>query len=274
MIELSQYTRRSFLRTGMAAAATMNFSRAGFAFSSVASPQECALAAEQEVGPYYVADEMVRSEIAESKPGVPLSLKITLLNLHTCEPMRGAAVDLWHCDARGIYSGYTKQSLMTGPPPGFDPNRVPNGPPPGRMGPPPASHPGDKLTFLRGIQITADDGSVRFRTIFPGFYMGRTNHIHFKVRLGGNVNGHTYRAGHTSHVGQVFFPEEMTVKLMREEPYTLHKIHRTTQDEDGIFGGQHGAVSIATLRMNGSGSSATLDAELVATVDPARHRLR
>ncbi len=275
MIEISHYTRRNFLRTSLAVAAALNMKRAGFALHSVALPEVCPLAAEQEVGPYYVANEMVRAEIAEGRQGIPLSLKITLINARTCEPVRGAAVDLWHCDARGIYSGYTKQSMMAGPPPGggpppgFDPNHMPGGPPPGAMGPPPVSHPTDKLTFLRGIQMTADDGSVRFRTIFPGFYMGRTNHIHYKVRLGGHANSHTYLAGHMSHVGQVFFPEEMTVKLMQEAPYTLHRIHRTTQAEDGIFGSQHGSAAVAALRMSSAGQSpATLEAEIVAAVDP------
>ena len=130
--------------------------------------------------------------------------------------------------------------------------------------------PTDKLTFLRGIQMTGADGSVSFGTVFPGFYMGRTNHIHFKVRVGGEIAGKTYQAGHISHVGQVFFPEELCVELMQHEPYNLHKIHRTMQAEDGIFQGQHGAASIAKIEMLKAGGSYRdgMRAELVATVDP------
>ena len=86
--------------------------------------------------------------------------------------------------------------------------------------------PTDKLTFLRGVQITGADGAVTYETIFPGFYHGRINHIHFKVRLGGHLSGQTYAAGHTSHVGQVFFPEELSLRLMEQAPYSAHAIHR------------------------------------------------
>jgi protocatechuate 3,4-dioxygenase beta subunit len=65
---------------------------------------------------------------------------------------------------------------------------------------------------------------VSFRTIFPGFYMGRTNHIHFKVRIDGHAAGKSYQAGHTSHIGQIFFPEETATELMKHEPYSRHKV--------------------------------------------------
>jgi protocatechuate 3,4-dioxygenase beta subunit len=139
-------------------------------------------------------------------------------------------------------------------------------------------HTTDRLTFLRGIQFTDDEGGVEFATVFPGFYMGRTNHIHFKVREGGKVtsrmgatNGKTYIEGHTSHIGQVFFPEEFAAELMRHEPYVRHEIHRTTQAEDDIFQDQHGAASLARLR---SGDAKRPDAgyvaELIVTVDPTK----
>jgi len=258
-------------------ATTLELQRAARAFGFAGDAQVCKLMAEQEVGPYYVAGEMLRRDITESKPGVPLSLRIAVLDSRTCKPLPGAAVDIWHCDALGIYAGYTKQSLMGpggpdgqgGPPPDFDPSRQgppPGSPPGGGPGGPPESHPTDKLTFLRGIQMTDAEGAVRFRTVFPGFYMGRTNHIHFKVRLGGHAEGKTYAAGHTSHIGQVFFPEDFAAKLMEHEPYSLHKIHRTTQAEDGIFTGQHGELSIARLTPLSAGAG--YEAELVAAVDP------
>jgi hypothetical protein len=166
-----------------------------------------------------------------------------------------------------------------GPPPGFDPEYSgqhplgdggPGGPPPGGMeGPPPT----DKLTFLRGVQFTDAAGRVSFTTVFPGFYMGRTNHIHFKVRLGGQsgVAGwrRTYLAGHTSHIGRVFFPEEVTAALMKHEPYSKHAIQRTTIAEDGVYGGQHGDTSLAGLKFLEPGKpQAGMRAELVVAVDP------
>ncbi len=129
--------------------------------------------------------------------------------------------------------------------------------------------PADKLTFLRGIQMTGADGGVMFETIFPGFYDGRTNHVHFKVRLEGERKDDRYEAGHTSHIGQVFFPEEWNAKLMAQGPYAEHAIHRTTDAEDGIYNGQGGAASVAVLmpldaKIVGKG----LIAELRVGVDP------
>jgi protocatechuate 3,4-dioxygenase beta subunit len=270
-------TRRRFLTSTLAAATTLELQRAARALGFAPNAEVCKLMAEQEVGPYYVAGELLRQDIVEGKAGVPLALRIAVLDVRTCKPLAGAAVDIWHCDALGVYSGYTKQSIMgpggSGGPggPGFDPNRQgpPPGPPPrgfGGPGGPPVGHPTDKLTFLRGIQMTDAEGAVRFRSVFPGFYMGRTNHIHFKVRLGGHAEGKSYAAGHASHVGQVFFPEEFAAKLMEHEPYSLHRIHRTTQAEDDVFGDQHGELSIARLTPLSAGGG--YEAELVAAVDP------
>jgi protocatechuate 3,4-dioxygenase beta subunit len=137
------------------------------------------------------------------------------------------------------------------------------------MGPPPDHGPTDKLTFLRGIQFTGADGSVGFRTVFPGFYMGRTNHIHFKVRIGGHASSKSYESGHTSYVGQIFFPEEVTAELMQHDPYRRHKIHRTTQAEDRVFGEQQGELSIAPLRpLHAEHPAAGLTADIVTAIDP------
>ena len=275
----AKVTRRRFLTTGAAAASALRLVPA-----QAAAP--VTLTAEQEVGPFYLADEMVRAEIAEDRQGIPLKLRLVVLDSRTGVPLKYAAIDLWHCDALGLYSGFTQMQL--GPPPG-GPGRpdFPGGPPPaltgerlagvegGHEGPPsdgqgpPPMRATDKLTFLRGIQMTGEDGSVTFRTIFPGFYNGRTNHVHFKVRLDGHREGKTYAAGHTSHVGQVFFPEDMNVKLMARGPYAQHKIHRVTTAEDGIFTGQHGSECVATLvPVDEKQPQAGLIAELRVGVDP------
>jgi len=270
------YSRRTFLTNTLALATTLELQRAAFALGLLQNSDVCKLTPEQEVGPYYVADELLRSNIVEDRQGIPLELRIAVLDARTCKPLSNAAVDIWHCDAVGLYSGYTAQNPMGpggppgGPPPDFDPAHPHNRPGPREgFGPPPENHPTDKLTFLRGIQITASDGSVNFRTVFPGFYMGRTNHIHFKVRIDGHGANRTYSAGHISHVGQVFFPEEIATRLMQHEPYTRHKIHRTTQAEDHVFSDQNGQLQIANLRPLQAGDlSKGLRAELIAAVDP------
>ena len=277
----SVLTRRHFIASGVVVASTLQLQRAAKAIGFAPEADVCRLAAEQEEGPFYVADELVRSNIVEGKPGVPLSLRLVVLDTRTCKPLQNAAVDIWHCDAGGVYSGYTKQSMMQGgppggpdgqggPPPGLDPQHPGDRPgPPGGMRGAPKNNPTDKFTFLRGIQITGADGSVNFQTVFPGFYQGRTNHIHFKVREGGQISAKTYAAGHTAHTGQLFFPEEVSVQLMQHEPYSLHKIHRTTQAEDHVFGEQNGHLFLARLQPLHPGNfGAGIHAELIAAVDP------
>lgn len=231
---------------------------AALPFARLAHAAPCTLAAEQEVGPFYVADEATRGDIVEDRAGLPLTLRLQVLDSRTCKPLAAAAVDLWHCDAMGLYSGFTRMQEMGPPAEGAPPGRPGNailrrGPPPG---PPPMMRPTDKLTFLRGIQRTDRDGVVRFHTIFPGVYPGRTNHIHFKVHV----------ADHVAHIGQLFFPEELAVSILKRPPYDSHRIRRTTHAEDGIFRGQGGAASIADVKMDGEATVAVAD--LAVAVDP------
>ncbi|MGE5689088.1 MAG: intradiol ring-cleavage dioxygenase [Pseudomonadota bacterium] len=100
-----------------------------------------------------MANERVRRDITEGKAGVPLTLRLRVLDVSTCKPIRGAAVDLWHCDALGVYSGVE----------------------------------GNGANFLRGVQRTDANGLAVFRTVYPGWYRGRAVHIHVKVHVGGNV---------------------------------------------------------------------------------------
>jgi protocatechuate 3,4-dioxygenase beta subunit len=275
-------TRRSFVSKSLATASAMTLAPRVF---GLAPDETCVLTAEQEVGPFYVAGETVRQNIAENKPGIPLRLRLVFVDQATCQPLPNAAIDLWHCDAMGLYSGFTKSSFGPppdggpngpgGPPQDFDPSQgpPPGGPPPGGPGRPGGfgeNKPTDKLTFLRGVQMTDKDGAVEFRTVFPGFYPGRTNHIHMKVRLGGRAEGKSYAAGHTAHTGQVFFPEDLCLKLMAHPPYNQHAIHRTTQQQDMVFTQQHGSSCIATLLpVKPEDPAAGYRAELLIAVNPA-----
>jgi protocatechuate 3,4-dioxygenase beta subunit len=287
----NQCSRRSFLVKSAASAAVWQLQRVAWASGLHGASTVCSLVAEQEVGPYYIANELVRGNIREGKPGLALTLRLAVMNVRTCEPLRQAAIDVWHCDALGIYAGFTRMNPAGmgpgGPRPGFDGG--PPGPPPESDahnpdmsdgppgGMPPAMKPKDQTTFLRGIQFTNDHGVATFETVFPGFYMGRTNHIHFKVREGGRLatrqnaspGERTYLEGHTAHTGQVFFPEEFAAELMRNEPYSGHRIHRTTQDEDGVFQNQHGGTSVAKLRpVDAHRPEAGYIADLIVAVDP------
>jgi protocatechuate 3,4-dioxygenase beta subunit len=115
----------------------------------------CVLTPELTEGPYYVAGERLRRDITEGKPGMPLLLSLSVLNASTCKAVRNASVDVWHCDAGGVYSGAV------------------------------ANNPG--TNFLRGVQRTNAKGVATFRTIYPGWYPGRAVHVHVKVHVGGSV---------------------------------------------------------------------------------------
>ena len=145
----------------------------------------CVLAPEQTEGPYYVDDAAVRRNVTEGKPGVPLTLRLTVVNASSCKPIKGAAVEIWHCDAAGVYSGVSRQST-------------------------------ENERFLRGRPANGREGPRRSSsTIYPGWYQGRTVHIHTMVHIGGNV----------VHTGQLYFPDAVTDAVYRGA--------RTAQRPDG-----------------------------------------
>jgi protocatechuate 3,4-dioxygenase beta subunit len=115
----------------------------------------CVLTPELTEGPYYIEGEKVRRNITEGKAGVPLTLRLEVVDASTCKPIKGAAVDIWHADAVGVYSGFGSGARSR--------------------------------TFLRGIQRTDGNGIAVFKTIYPGWYPGRAVHIHLKVHVGGSV---------------------------------------------------------------------------------------
>jgi protocatechuate 3,4-dioxygenase beta subunit len=225
------------------------------ALRAMPSTPACLLTAEQEEGPYYVDDEKVRTDITEGKAGVPLRLKIAVLHAKRCTPLTDVAMDIWHCDAGGIYSGFTANHPM-----GFGGPGGPGGPPPGEFGPRRGPRVIDSTRFLRGVQTTDASGMAEFVTIYPGWYLGRAIHIHIKVHAG----------GHVAHTGQLFFPEEITADVAKLEPYAKHQnVHRTTQDEDDIFEHQHGAMGMVTLdRLEPRSNAAGFTATVTLAVDP------
>ena len=136
-------------------------------------------------------------------PGVPLVLTLRPFTSTDawCRPIRGARVDLWHCDARGAYSGV--QDRGTG---GRD--------------------------FLRGYQVTDDAGEVRFVTVYPGWYPGRTAHIHAKVRLFDPFGEVT-----TEMSTQLFFDDTVTDAVLEKEPYAGRGPRDTRNVDDPILRG-------------------------------------
>jgi protocatechuate 3,4-dioxygenase beta subunit len=310
-----KWTRRKFIRSSAAAATALPLAAKSMRLRAAAAPPPtCVFNPEQEEGPYYVDRELLRSDITEGKVGLPLRVRVTIVDAKTCAPIPNAALDIWHCDAGGVYSGYTTINPggpggpgFPGRPPGPPPNGgaggddMPPGPPPsgGQGGPggpggppmgggpggpggmPPKPHTTDDLVFLRGVQITDAQGVVEFKTIYPGHYPGRVNHIHMKVHVGGGATkaadsdaSHSgvelYAGGHVAHTGQLFFPEDVSRFVEATHPYSSQKVRRTTLDEDMVYGGQGGSGSVAKLTaVTSTQLSDGYVATLTVAVDPA-----
>src|SRR4029079_10906429 len=150
MEDKNRMTRRGFL---FGAAAVASLPR----FVSAADP--CMLAPQQEEGPYYLDYEKVRRDITEGRPGVPVQWRIALLDAKGCAPVENAAIDVWHCDALGVYSGFTAAGGGERGGPG---GRGPRG---GRGG----RGASDETRFLRGVQLTSKQGIAEFQTVYPGW---------------------------------------------------------------------------------------------------------
>jgi protocatechuate 3,4-dioxygenase beta subunit len=211
-------TRRdSLVKLGGAAAAAVAGWKVVDAGSAGAGPAavatgivSCVLAPEQTEGPFFRSGDKLRRTITEGRPGVPLTLKLTVIDVSTCKPIKGAAVDIWHCDAGGTYAAETD------------------------------------ATFLRGIQRTDARGVATFKTIYPGWYQGRTVHVHVRVALGGNV----------VHTGQLYFADATTDMVYKRRPYSRRPNRTTRNADDAIYrnGGKRSTLRIATSGSGFTGS--------------------
>ncbi len=182
----------------------------------------CRVWAEQDEGPYYRDGQPVRRDIVEGRPGQPLQLGMRLERDGV--PFSGVAAEIWHCDAFGRYSGF--------PPP--DPSVVVTA----ATAPKAEYLPSE--TFLRGRQITDVAGLVEFHTIYPGWYPGRTVHIHVIV--------HSAQATFTT---QLYFPDGLTDQVLATAaPYAERHRRDTTNETDTIFptGGVPAVLDIAPSR--------------------------
>jgi protocatechuate 3,4-dioxygenase beta subunit len=205
---------------------------------AITSP-DCVLTPEQEQGPFYIDLAQVREDIVEDRPGVPLALALTVVGSGTCEPIRDAAVDIWHCDALGFYSGESWEGS-------------------------------EGETYLRGIQLTDGNGLAEFATIYPGRYPGRTTHIHVKVHIGGRQSNGFYSGGHVSHTGQLFTSDTHDAEVFALAPYDRNTTEIVPRDADGVFRDQGGSSSVLHLaRAGGSLARDGLTARATLGVDPS-----
>ena len=164
----------------------------------------CVVTPEQMEGPFFTDVRLNRSDIRSDptdksvKEGAPLvlTLRVSAVGNAGCTQLAGATVDVWHCDAVGVYSDSGGNTA------------------------------GKK--FLRGHQVADANGSVRFTTIYPGWYPGRAVHIHFKVRvLTGPALGNEFTS-------QLYFDEAVTDRVLARAPYSVRG-QRTRNSDDGLY---------------------------------------
>ncbi|MFF5014328.1 intradiol ring-cleavage dioxygenase [Streptomyces sp. NPDC001165] len=254
--EKRQLTRRAVLAASGVAVTAVGV---GGAFAAGASAQEEAaedtcytLTSELVEGPYYIDADKIRQDVTEDEEGIPLALTLRVIDAETCKPLRDAAVDIWHCNALGVYSGYEAIGSGGGgggPAPTGTPTGTPTGAPPSG-GPGGGGHqePTDDERYLRGTWRTDKHGHVTFRTVFPGWYQGRCVHIHVKVHVDGTWTDAGYEGGHTCHTGQLFFAEKAVLLTKDVEPYSTNTTTRTTLDDDTIYPGNGHAGGLLYLK--------------------------
>jgi protocatechuate 3,4-dioxygenase beta subunit len=159
-------------------------------------------------GPYFVDDMPNRSDIRSDpsdgsvQQGVPLRLALHVYDVDngSCIPLSGAQVDVWHANSQGVYSGV--QDSGTG-----------------------------GMMYLRGSQVTDDNGTVRFTTVYPGWYEGRAIHIHVKVRT---FEGSEKTLEWTS---QFYLNNSISEQVHTQPPYSNHGLPEVTNEEDMIYRG-------------------------------------
>jgi protocatechuate 3,4-dioxygenase beta subunit len=254
----STVSRRTALKAGAGALGVTLLAGTGAAAlaqestpAASASRVTCVLAPELTEGPYFLDGDLIRQDITEGKAGIPLKLKIAVADPTSCSPLANAAVDIWHCDAEGYYSGISGEN-------------------PGGGGDATGNENLD-TTFLRGIQLTDESGIAEFETIYPGWYTGRTLHIHMKVAVEGTA-GKTYEGGHVAHTGQLFFDDGITDLVMATTAYAGRDDgQRTRNDDDNILGdhADEPGFFLELVQIDASSIEAGFTGSIVIGVDPS-----
>lgn len=191
-------------------------------------------------GPYLTPESPLRSDIREDVPGVPMRLQLRIVDDIFCQPVKDAVVDVWQCNASGLYSGvpnieFDRESFRIT----------------------------DRATdmrgksFLRGHQITGDDGTVAFTSVFPGSYFPRLPHVHVRVQWR-DVEWTTLDT-------QLFFSEEIEREVFATAPYSEHSAGRVDLDGDLVLKGDSRIRDELTVAMSRDGDGFVGRFEIAAT---------
>ena len=205
---------------------------------AIAMPS-CVVRPELTAGPFFVDKQLDRSDIriepstGKVVEGVPLALTINVSEVGggKCTPLAGAMVDLWQCDAHGVYSAVNDRMSGTD---------------------------SSSQKFLRGYQVTDAKGMAAFTTIYPGWYRGRTVHIHFKIRTPAAAASTGRRDGTYDFTSQLFFDEALSDRVFAQAPYSGRGRRDTTNARDGIFRSAGSQLMLA-VAPSGPGYAASFD---------------
>ncbi len=182
----------------------------------VAAVPDCVVRPELTEGPYFVDEKINRSDVRMDtttnavSAGVPLVLNfmVTQIGTGSCAPLAGAQIDIWHCNALGVYSDVS----------------------------------GNSGNFLRGYQLTDASGKASFTTVYPGWYQGRAVHIHFKIRTTG-TNSQSYE-----FTSQFFFDDTLSDQMYTQAPYSQHTNRDTRNASDSIYQGGGNQLVLALTK--------------------------
>ncbi|KAF5321797.1 hypothetical protein D9619_000055 [Psilocybe cf. subviscida] len=180
----------------------------------------CVLQSETTEGPYWVKGELVRSDMSEGKPGIPLYTDYQIIDTNTCQPISNVYLDAWHANATGVYAGVVAKGNGNS-----------------------ADESNLNTTFNRGITKTDHKGVGFFKTVFPGHYTGRAVHIHLLTTHNPTLHAnHTITGGTISHVGQVFFDQTLIDEVKTLSPYSTNKQTLTQNKADRIMSEEAGSM--------------------------------
>jgi protocatechuate 3,4-dioxygenase beta subunit len=226
-------TRRRAFGLAGAAGATYLVARLGNVVpldDAVAAPS-CVLTPAKTEGPYFVDERLNRSDIridpadGTTQPGTKLTMTFVVVRAGDCEPVSGAQLDIWHANASGLYSDEAANGTS-----------------------------GHK--YLRGYQVTDEDGTATFVTVFPGWYSGRAIHIHFKVRK-----------DDFEFTSQLFFTESDIAAVMASSAYSSRGMPDTDNDEDSIYGGDGSELTVDVVGDGAGGLEGTFTVGLSGLPD-------
>jgi protocatechuate 3,4-dioxygenase beta subunit len=184
--------------------------------------RECRAVQQVTPGPFIKPDSPLRSDIREGLPGVPLKLKLKIVDDIWCQPVEGAVVDAWQCDAIGRYSGVENVN--------FDLNTL-------RITGVGLDMRGEG--FLRGHQVTGPDGVAEFTTVYPGWYVPRLSHFHLNI-IYRNIRW-------TAMSTQLFFPAAVERAVFETEPYAARGPNPIDLNRDIVVKGDQKRLDALTV---------------------------